>query len=148
MKKQYEEQKMFCNKSILVRGNLASDTLSYKLTRPDEFAHGIWHISILSAACESNIGLNFIAFVTCNVVTSQRLNENFEVTDYNQPLACFSVDINPPRYSKKHTRFYPMWFPINAPSQELIFTVMDLSTNMPVITNCEVVLNVLFAKTF
>lgn len=101
-------------------------------------------MAIISVGYESNLPLNFSAYVTSSAVISQNLNENFEVIDYEQPIGSFFVDINPPRYSKKHTRFYPMWFAINAPRDVIEFTIWDMSTNLPISVNCEVVLNVLF----
>jgi hypothetical protein len=126
-----------------VRANLQTSELKYKLVRPTEFGVGIWNVSLASVTYEGNINLNFQAYITCNVVTSKTYNENFELIDYEQPLATFYVDLNQ-RVTKKQVQFSPMWFPINSPHEDIIFKVWNLSTNLPVSGNFEVILNVLF----
>lgn len=134
---------MFCHKSVLVRANLETEQLKYKLVRPAEFGVGLWNIALASVSYESNLPLNFQAYVTCNVVTGKTYNANYELIDYYQPLATFYVDSNP-RSSKKQVQFSPMWFPINSPYEDIIFTVINLSTDIPVTVNCEMIFNVLF----
>lgn len=135
---------MFCHKSVFVRANLATDDLNYKLVRPNEFGQGLWNICISSVSYDSNLPLNFQAYVTCNVVTEKTFNESYELINYEQPLATFYFETNPPRSSRKQVKFDPMWFPINSPHEDIIFTVWDLSTSTIVKANCEVIFNVLF----
>ena len=80
---------MFCNKSILVQSNLATDQLKYK-TIPGEFVtQPRWNIAIASVAFESNKTLSFPCFVTCNFVTEKLMNDSSELVNYEQPLCSF-----------------------------------------------------------
>ena len=83
---------MFCNKSILVQSNLATDQLKYK-TIPGEFVtQPRWNIAIASVAFESNKTLSFPCFVTCNFVTEKLMNDSSELVNYEQPLCSFFFD--------------------------------------------------------
>ena len=79
---------MFCNKSILVQSNLATDQLKYK-TIPGEFNQHRWNIAIASVAFESNKTLSFPCFVTCNFVTEKLINDASQLVNYEQPLCSF-----------------------------------------------------------
>ena len=93
---------MFCNKSILVQSNLATDQLKYK-TIPGEFNQHRWNIAIASVAFESNKTLSFPCFVTCNFVTEKLINDASQLVNYEQPLCSFFFDTKP-NSSKKLVR--------------------------------------------
>ena len=93
---------MFCNKSILVQSNLATDQLKYK-TILGEFNQHRWNIAIASVAFESNKTLSFPCFVTCNFVTEKLINDSSQLVNYEQPLCSFFFDTKP-NSSKKLVR--------------------------------------------
>ena len=94
---------MFCNKSILVQSNLATEQLKYKTFQDEFLSQARWNIAIASVAFESNKTLNFPCFITCNFVTDKLINDRSELVSYEQPLCSFFFDTKP-NSSKKLVR--------------------------------------------
>ena len=59
-------------KSVIITGNSKSQ-ITYKLHPDTEFSQGVWYISVSSLAYSSNIELNELCSVSCNLVKSHRI---------------------------------------------------------------------------
>ena len=79
-------------KSVVIYGNLQNDNLTYKLCPSSEFSEGVWNICISSLGyiCKTNV--NELCEVSCNLVKSQKYNNNFEVESYDEPFTLFLLE--------------------------------------------------------
>ena len=80
-------------KSIVITGNLNNTDLKYQLCPVNEFSEGVWNIAILSIAYLCSIQ-NFKEHcqISCNLATSQKFSENFQVELYQEPFALFTLE--------------------------------------------------------
>ena len=71
--------------TIVLKGKINNDII-YRLCPSTEFSEGVWNLCLLSIAfsCASNI--NELCSISCNMVKSQKLNEEYSVECYEQPL--------------------------------------------------------------
>jgi len=89
-------------KSVLIRANIKEKKLVYKVLPPEEFK-GQWEVAIGGVAVESASALNLNVYLSTNVVSSQRLNESYEIADYEMPLT--TLNISTTANTKKMFRF-------------------------------------------
>jgi hypothetical protein len=75
-------------KSVILSGNLKDkNSVKYQLCPSTEFSEGLWNISVASIAytCRER-NVKELCKVSCNLVKSQKFNNNQEVQSYQQPF--------------------------------------------------------------
>ena len=87
-------------KSIIISGN-TNTQISYKLYPDTEFSQGVWYMCMPSLAYSSNLEIKELCSVSCNLVKSQKVINNYDVQCYEQPFGIFLLE-SP---SKKITSF-------------------------------------------
>ena len=129
-------------KSVIITGNSKSQ-ITYKLHPDTEFSQGVWYISVSSLAYSSNIELNELFSVSCNLVKSHRIVNNYEVQCYEQPFGMFLLK-SP---SKNVINFGDSkWLYINALSNELKITIQKLESEDPLKADCDFYIHLLFKR--
>ena len=128
-------------KSIIISGN-SKNQIIYKLYPDTEFSQGVWYISIPTVAYSSKVPVKQMCSVSCNLVKSQRIKNNYEVECYEQPFGIFMLEST----SEKITNFSNNWLYINALSNELKITIQELGTNEILKADCDFHIHLLFKR--
>ena len=73
-------------KSVLLIGKVSS-ALIYRLCPSTEFSEGVWNLCLSSIAYSCTTpNIEELCSISCNMVKSQRFNQEFIVESYEQPL--------------------------------------------------------------
>ena len=132
-------------KSVLLQANIAKEKLCYKVLPPNEFPRDKWAIAVGSLTVQTTRPLNTCAYLTCNTVTSQKLNKSFEIIDYEMPLVTFSISATEAN-EKKMFIFTPIWFEMNTKSNEIIFSIKDIFSERLLVEDVKIILQVYFQQ--
>ena len=120
-------------KSFIVKGNL-KNKVSYQFL-PNELTQGSWFISIQSLAYSiQGPGIQALAVITCNLVTSLQNYENV-TKSVEQP---FATVIFESKTKRKLVNFEAKWLNINVYSEELVISIRSLEAEQKIIVDCDV----------
>ena len=89
-------------KSVVLKGEI-KNFINYQLCPSTEFSEGVWNLCINSIAysCTTE-NVNELCSISANMVKSQKINDEFMVQTYEQPLALFLLNTKP----SKNIRYF------------------------------------------
>ena len=130
-------------KSVIVKGNLSSEKFCYRPVE-SEFVNKFSFIAIHTVSFRSNRKLNKAIAIKCNFVTENRFNPvNKRLESYEMPLAVFQMKTSG-LDSLTVTRMTPIWFKLNALSENLEFQFENIEDDSPCDDDCLVMISVFF----
>ena len=115
-------------KSIQLNANLSKNVLKYKPCPSSELRQQFSKLSISSIAyCVEEAIENTVCTISCNFIQSEK-DEDSYIESYEVPLQSFLLNTTPKNYNL-HS-FSVVWFYINSPKEELIFTIKDFKNEI------------------
>ena len=111
-----------------MNANLSKNVLKYKPFPSSELRQQFSKLSISSIAyCVEEAIENTVCTISCNFIQSEK-DEDSYIESYEVPLQSFLLNTTPKNYNL-HS-FSVVWFYINSPKEELIFTIKDFKNEI------------------
>ena len=116
------------SKSIQLNANLIKTLLKYKPFPSTELRDRFSKLSITSIAYITEEAIeNTVCTISCNAIKAEK-DEDSYIQSYEVPLQSFVLNVTPQVHSLHH--FSVLWFPINSPKEELIFTIKNFKNKV------------------
>ena len=114
--------------SIQLNANLSKTLLKYKPFPSTELRDRFSKLSITSIAYITEEAIeNTVCTISCNAIKAEK-DEDSYIQSYEVPLQSFVLNVTPQVHSLH--QFSVLWFPINSPKEELIFTIKNFKNKV------------------